>query len=269
MHADSALDVERVRALDLWIDRLPRHEIMRRIDSACRSREPLQIATVSVHFVTLARHDAHFRRTINRSNLSVADGRLLLWMTQLSGRGASEQITGHDLLNDCLALAAKRGYRVFLLGASPGVAHQLAHALRSRYPGIEVEGHDGGTFERDGSNPNQSAIVQQIRAFEPHLLFVALGAPAQEQWIASHVSQIGGVAIGVGGVFDTQVGRLTRAPRWMQVAGLESLFQLIVAPRRYARRYLVEDPPTLIRLIVDALIQRVSSRRSAAHTPST
>jgi N-acetylglucosaminyldiphosphoundecaprenol N-acetyl-beta-D-mannosaminyltransferase len=250
------------------IDRLELTAVMQRIEAACEARRPLQIVTVNVNFLTIARRKPFFREVLNGAGLSVADGRILLWVSRLFGRPFPEQITGHDLMRECLALGRARGYRMFLLGGMPGVAEQLAARLEREHPGLRVEGTDGGRFSATGDTDQQAELGARIRAFAPHLLFVALGAPKQDAWIAKHLEEVGGaVAVGVGGVFDTLTGTLPRAPRWMQVCGLESLYQLLIDPRRYARRYLLDDPPTLLRIGGEVVRFWLSPRRRAEAGP--
>ena len=151
---------------------------------------------------------------------------------------------------------------MLLLGGAPGVADQVALALRARHPGLEVKAVHGGRFSDDGDT-DDPALAAEVRQFKPHLSFVALGAPKQEMWIARNLRELQlGTAVGVGGVFDTLAGRLPRAPRWLQIAGLESLFQLVVEPRRYWRRYLLEDPPTLVRLVCELVARRLKGMNS-------
>jgi N-acetylglucosaminyldiphosphoundecaprenol N-acetyl-beta-D-mannosaminyltransferase len=248
----------RVRIGDLDVDRIGLADVVTRIGHACATRSALHIVTANIGFVTLARRRAPFRDAVNAAGCVVCDGRLLLWMSRLLGEPVPEQVTGHDLVRECIALAAVRGWRVVLLGGMPGIADELAARLRLQHPGLAVMGEGGGRFTSDGRGDDDADLVPRIRAYTPDLLLVALGAPKQELWIARQLHATGAcVAIGVGGVFDTLTGHLPRAPHWMQVAGLESLFQLALAPRRYARRYLVDDPPTLARVAWHALVARL------------
>lgn len=229
---------------------------MARVQQACLAREALQIVTVNVNFLTLARRKPFFRAVLNGAGLAVVDGRVLLWVLRLAGVPAPTQVTGHDLMREGVDLAAREGLGLFLLGGAPGVAEELAALLVTRHPGLRVAAAQGGRFTETGESEDDPALLARIRDFAPHLLFVALGAPKQDAWIARNLPAVGAVAVGVGGVFDTLTGRLPRAPRWMQIAGLESLFQLVIEPRRYARRYLWDDWPTLLRLLYLACAMR-------------
>jgi N-acetylglucosaminyldiphosphoundecaprenol N-acetyl-beta-D-mannosaminyltransferase len=181
-----------------------------------------------------------------------------LWITRIQREPVTEQITGHDLFRECVALAAARKYGIFLLGGAPGVAHKVADQLVRDHPGLRVVGTHHGNFSPDGLAERQDELIAQIREFHPEFLFVALGAPKQDYWIAHHLEELQvPVAVGVGYVFDVVCGRIPRAPKWMQVTGLESVFQLFLAPGRYARRYLLDDPPTLAIICWDILRKRL------------
>jgi polysaccharide deacetylase family protein (PEP-CTERM system associated) len=250
----------RTELLGIEFDRVGLDGAMARVAGACESRKPLQIVTVNLNFLTLVDEHPSFGEVINNAGLSVVDGRILLWATHLQGEPTPEQITGHDLFRECIQLASERNYGIFLLGGAPGVALDVAAKLVREHPGLRVTGTDGGRFAADGTAERQEELAAQIREFRPEILFVALGAPKQDTWIAAHQAELGvPVAVGVGCVFDVVSGRIPRAPHWMQVAGLESVFQLALAPGRYARRYLVNDPPTLARLSWDVLKKRFRS----------
>ena len=193
-----------------------------------------------------------FRDALNMNDVNVIDGRILLWLVRMKGIRSAVQVTGHDLVRELIPAAEKNGYRVFLLGASANVAHRVARDFRIAHPAIQVESDDGGAFGPDGTCANEKPLIEKLISFRPHLLLVALREPKAELWISRVLPMLApAVAVGVGGVFDTLVGALPRAPRWMQVAGLESAFQLLVAPGRYWRRYLFTEPIALLKAFIE------------------
>jgi N-acetylglucosaminyldiphosphoundecaprenol N-acetyl-beta-D-mannosaminyltransferase len=236
------------------------------VAEACRTGRSLQVVTVNLNFLTLAARLPDFRNVLRNPGLAVIDGRPLLWLARLRHPALkATQVTGHDLLHACIPLAAERGYRVLLLGGQPGVAAEAVARLARDHPGLIIEASDGGSFTSDGHAERGDVLLAEIRSFAPQMIFVALGAPKQDLWIARNLATLPpAVAIGVGGVFDTLAGRLRRAPRWVQVAGLESPFQLMIEPRRYARRYLIDDPPTLFRVMWSALRGRRRNKRRSS-----
>ncbi len=193
---------------------------------------PHQILTVNPEFVMAAQSDAEFRRIINVSALALPDGVGVWWASRHLGRPVPERIPGVDLVERLAALSAQRGYRIFFLGAMPGVADKAVEMLEACYPGLVVAGSYGGSprlaEERD--------IVDRVRAAGPHILCVAYGAPAQDRWIARNMQRLGvPVCIGVGGAFDYIAGVRPRAPHWLRGVGLEWLHRLVTQPWRWRR----------------------------------
>jgi N-acetylglucosaminyldiphosphoundecaprenol N-acetyl-beta-D-mannosaminyltransferase len=189
------------------------------------------VATVNPEFVMRARSDQDFARVLESADLCLADGSGVVWAARRQGCAMREPVTGVDLIPPLAALCARRGFRIFLLGAAPGVANDLADRLRVEHPELEVEAHAG--------TPDPSAdaaTLALIRAHKPQVLLVAYGHPKQELWIDRMRESLGvAVAMGVGGSFDYLTGRIPRAPTWMRRAGLEWLFRLVRQPWRVRR----------------------------------
>ncbi|HLZ22485.1 MAG TPA: PfkB family carbohydrate kinase [Ktedonobacterales bacterium] len=239
----------RAQLLGLPVDRIGTAEVLEClvewINSAratSAARQPLQTEGVSSgtrHVVTLnpeivmaARHDAALRRAIRTADLVLPDGIGVVWALRLRGEAVLGRVTGIDLLDAFAGVAAARGYRVFLLGAAPGVAQAAASRLIERYPGLTVVGGYAGSPDADDA----PGIIERIKNSRADAVFVAFGAPAQERWIASHREQLGAaVAMGVGGAFDFLAGDIPRAPRWMRRYGLEWLYRLAREPWRWRR----------------------------------
>lgn len=198
-----------------------------------QQRTPRQIATTNPEFVMAARQDAAFRQTLAQADLCVADGVGLLWAARRLGQRLPERVTGSDLAPLVASQAARTGWRLFLLGAAPGVAEQTARLLEQQNPGLRIAGVYGGSPDA----AEAPAIVARIQAAQPDVLFVAYGAPAQDLWIARHKAELGvPVSMGVGGAFDHLVGVQRRAPLWLQRIHLEWLFRLVTQPWRWRRQ---------------------------------
>lgn len=240
--------------MGVLIDRTRRDQVIAHVDMFVQSGRPHQIVTVNVDFLNIAHRDPSFVQLLNDAALSVPDGMPLVWVSQIVGRRLPERITGTDLLCDCAELAARKGYRLFLLGAAPGVADEAADLLSQRYPGLEVVGTYSPPECGEFTSQENAKIVELVRAARPEMLFVALGTPKQEKWIYQNLQDLGvPVCIGVGGVFNFITGRIPRAPQPLQRAGLEWLFRLLLEPRRLWRRYLVDDTRALSRALLYAL----------------
>lgn len=216
-----------------------------------QSGRPHRIVTVNLDFLSLAERNPAFRSAINTADLSVADGMPLVWVSRLRGRPIPERVTGVDLVHDACDLAVELGRGIFLLGGRPGVAATAAERLQELHPGLQI----AGVFAPPPlplSREDHERAIELIQAAAPAFLFVGVGAPAQDLWIANTLPDLNvGVALGVGGVFDVLAGRSQRAPRWMQNAGLEWAYRLGREPRRLWRRYVCDDVPTLARLVLD------------------
>ena len=180
----------------------------------------------------IARQDANFRYVVERADLAVPDGVGLLWAAKRRGTPLPERVTGSDGVPIIAERAAKEGWRVFLLGAGPGVAEKAAVVLKGRFPGLQIVGTYGGS-----PDPAEEATITEIvNASGADLLFVAFGAPEQDKWIARNAPRLNvAMAMGVGGSLDFVAGVLPRAPGWMQRAGLEWLYRLYLQPWRIKR----------------------------------
>lgn len=222
----------RISILGIRVDNVTGEEALMRIEEFINDGRPHQVVTVNPEFIMAAKEDPHFARILNESHLALPDGQGLLWAARILGTPLKERVTGVDTVVSMAAVAAKKGYRVYFLGAAEGVADAAAQELSGRYPGLKVVGtHAGSPALRE-----EDEILSMIWQARPHILFVAYGAPRQEKWIARNLSRIGvPVAMGVGGAFDFISGRERRAPRWLQRLGLEWLHRLCHQPWRWRR----------------------------------
>ncbi len=190
------------------------------------------ICTANPELVMTAQHDSLFYHILQRCDLVTADGVGLLWAARRLGHPLPERVTGSDGLPLIAARAAQAGWRVYLLGAGPGVADQVAERLAAQSPGLQVV----GTYSGSPDPAEEDALIARINAAAPDILFVAYGSPAQEKWLARNLPRLRvKVAMGVGGAFDFVAGITPRAPLWMRQAGLEWLHRLIKQPWRWRR----------------------------------
>lgn len=218
---DFALTLE---LIDAWV-------MQRR--AAGRSGLPCrQICTVNPEFLVDAWRDPAFTATLARADLRVPDGAGVLWAARRMGHPLRERVTGSDGIEYICERAAQRRWRVYFLGAAPGVAERTAAILTARYPGLQVAGCYAGS-PADAEWPE---IRQRLHAAMPDILFVAYGHPRQDIWIDRHRHELpAAVAIGVGGAFDFVAGVVPRAPVWMRRNNLEWLHRLITQPWRWRR----------------------------------
>lgn len=232
--------IQRLHILDIAIDRVDFALTLDLIDAWVMQRRAAsavlpacrQICTVNPEFIVDARRDPNFAAVLAHADLCVPDGAGVLWAARRAGQPLRERVTGSDGIYRICERAATRGWRVFLLGAAPGVAEQAAAVLAGLYPGLTVAGcHAGSPAEAEWPE-----ISARLAAAAPDLLFVAYGHPRQDFWIARHRAELSAaVAIGVGGAFDFVAGVAARAPRWMQQRNLEWLHRLVTQPWRWRR----------------------------------
>jgi N-acetylglucosaminyldiphosphoundecaprenol N-acetyl-beta-D-mannosaminyltransferase len=239
-------EAARVRIGTIEVDRLTFDGALDAIEELVRRRQGGAVFTPNVDHVVLADEDLEFRNAYEGASLRLADGMPLLWASRALGQRLPEKISGSDLVGPLLARAARKGWRVYLLGAGPGVAAQAAAILRDR-PGVNIVGVDAPVLSDPRSAAERAPIVAKLLATAPDLVLVAFGAPKQELFIHAARTDLGSaVALGVGASLDFIAGNVQRAPRWMSEHGLEWLYRLIKEPRRMWRRYLLRDPKFLL-----------------------
>ncbi|MEJ5197832.1 MAG: WecB/TagA/CpsF family glycosyltransferase [Anaerolineae bacterium] len=222
-----------VRILGVRVDAITYAELLERIGEFIASGAPHQIATVNPEFVMEAQRNERFRAVLEQADLCVADGVGLLWAARRQGKRLPERVTGSDAVPLIAERAARAGWRLYLLGAGPGVAERTGRLLEARYGA----GIIAGAYAGSPAPEEAPAIINRIRAARPDVLFVAYGAPKQDIWIADHKHELGVPAMmGVGGAFDHLVGVRKRAPVWVQRLNLEWLYRLITQPWRWRRQ---------------------------------
>jgi N-acetylglucosaminyldiphosphoundecaprenol N-acetyl-beta-D-mannosaminyltransferase len=239
----------RVNILGVEIDRVDFAQTLTQVEQwLAGDPDPVrQICTVNPEFVMDARRDPAFAAVLRRADLCVPDGVGILWAARLLGVPLRERVTGSDGIYRLSERAALRGWRVYFLGAAPGVAERTAAILQARYPGLRVV----GSYSGSPADADWPAICQRLQAAQPDLLFVAYGHPRQDFWIDRHRHELPArVAVGVGGAFDFVTGVSVRAPRWLQRLGLEWLHRLVREPWRWRR--MIKLPLFLLLVLLQA-----------------
>jgi len=223
------------------------------IEEWIRAQEPHYVCITGVHGVMESQQDEELRRIHNAAGMVTPDGMPLVWLSRLRGFRHVERVYGPDLMMALCRESEKQGHSHFFYGGAPGVAEKLASRLKSRFPGLRVAGTHCPPF-RPLTVEEDQAIVENINAVRPDIVWVGISTPRQERWMAEHVGRLNSsVLIGVGAAFDFHAGLKKQAPRWMQRGGLEWFFRLITEPRRLWRRYLVNNPSFLWLLLLQAL----------------
>jgi N-acetylglucosaminyldiphosphoundecaprenol N-acetyl-beta-D-mannosaminyltransferase len=226
----AAVGEGKVEVLGVPIDALTYDTAIERMDGLIGAGGSHHVFTADVSGIMRAREGPELLEIIRTCDLVTADGAGVLWAARLFDFPLPERVSGVDLVRRLSALAAARGYRVFLLGAAPGVADEAARVLVSENAGLTICGTHDGYFA------DEAPVVELLRQARPQILFAALGIPKQEQFIRRWYRELElPLCVGVGGSFDVISGRLQRAPLWVQRAGLEWLYRVVQEPRRWRR----------------------------------
>jgi 1,2-diacylglycerol 3-beta-glucosyltransferase len=247
---------ERVVVGGVPIDHLNMAGAMARLRAALTRHQQLHVATVNLDFLVKAQHHPALMSVLQRTELNVADGMPVVWLSRLIGRPVPERVAGADLVPLLVREAASCGAGVFLLGGQDGAAEAAARRLARELPNLIVAGwHEPPTARLEELDDDR--LVELINDSGAGVLLVALGNPKQELWIARNRHRIPGVvvAIGVGCVIDLLAQRVQRAPTWMQRAGLEWLHRLISEPKRLVGRFLT-DAAWLPLMVTRTFIER-------------
>jgi N-acetylglucosaminyldiphosphoundecaprenol N-acetyl-beta-D-mannosaminyltransferase len=206
------------------------------------------VCVSTVHMVMEAFDDPEFQRIVNSADRVTPDGVPLVWALRLLGVAKAERVYGPSLLPIVCELARERGLSVGFYGGSAGVLDVLVRRMWKRFPGLDVSFAFAPPFRALSAEENQK-VIEGIENSETNILFVGLGCPKQERWMADHRSSLSCVMVGVGAAFDFHAGHKSQAPAWMQVSGLEWLFRLCCEPRRLWRRYLYHNPRFLFHFV--------------------
>jgi N-acetylglucosaminyldiphosphoundecaprenol N-acetyl-beta-D-mannosaminyltransferase len=209
-------------------------------------RTPHYACVTGVHGVIECQSNEALRQIHRDAGLVVPDGMPLVWMAHALGYPHTRRVYGPDLMRNLSAICARRGYRAFLYGGGKGVAQRLVVALTQAHPGLRVVGALTPPF-RALTPSEDAAVIAQINAAQPDIVWVGLSTPKQEKWMAAHLGRVDApVMVGVGAAFDFLSGTKKQAPVWMQRKGLEWSFRLLMEPRRLWRRYITIVPTFLV-----------------------
>lgn len=199
------------------------------------------VCLANVHLAMESHDSAEYRAIVNGADLVAPDGRPLVWALRLFGVGGATQVRGTALTVHVLERAAAETVPIGFYGGSPEVLAWLLEACRRRFPRLRVAYAHAPPF-RQLTAEEDAAVVREINSSGTRVLFVGLGCPKQERWMASHKERVHAVMLGVGAALDFLAGVKPEAPVWMQHAGLEWVFRLATEPRRLWWRYAHHNP---------------------------
>jgi N-acetylglucosaminyldiphosphoundecaprenol N-acetyl-beta-D-mannosaminyltransferase len=248
--------------LGMRVDATSYQDAVERVTRWAGLRESRYVCVSNVHMVMEAYDDPEFQAAVNRADLVIPDGMPLVWMLRLLGVPGATRVYGPSLMPLLCARAARDGIPVGFVGSTPKTLAAMIASLRSRSPDLKVAYSWSPPF-RPLSPSEEADAVRTINASGLRILFVGLGCPKQERWMARHRGQIDATMVGVGAAFDFLAGTKRQAPPIMQRYGLEWAFRLISEPRRLWRRYLYHNPRFLL-LVAGELARRRPGPRPIA-----
>ena len=206
-----------------------------------KSAQSRYVCIANVHVVMEAYDSPAFRSQVNAADLVTPDGMPLVWALRRQGNPDQTRVYGPDLMMTVLKAAARENVAVGLLGGKPEVLDELIRRLGAQFPALDIRYRFSPPFRAIDARED-ARIVDEINQSGARILFVGLGCPRQEIWMAEHAGKVQSVMLGVGAAFDFHAGAVRQAPSWMQSIGLEWVFRLSQEPTRLWRRYLYHNP---------------------------
>ena len=229
---------QRIELMGCQVDNLDMEETVRRIEEFIQDGSPHQHVVINADKVVKAYRDPELRRIINECALINADGMPVVWASRILGKPLKERVAGVDLFDALMRRAAQKAWRVYLLGAREEVVLGVKRLYEKRYPNLIFAGYRNGYWKPE----EEAEVAAGIATSRADLLFVAISSPKKEQFLGRYQAEMKvPFAMGVGGTFDVVVGKVKRAPLWMQKSGFEWFHRFLQEPRRMFRRYFVED----------------------------
>jgi N-acetylglucosaminyldiphosphoundecaprenol N-acetyl-beta-D-mannosaminyltransferase len=215
-------------------------------------RESRIVFAANVHMIMEAYDSAEFGKIVNLADLVTPDGMPLVWMMRIKGYPNQQRVYGPTLMLNVLEAAARENIPIGFYGSTPKVLQSLIARMQNKFPDLKVVYSFSPSFD-ESNQEDDMEIVKQINDASVRILFVGLGCPKQEKWMAAHRGKVNAVMLGVGAAFDFHAGEKPQAPLWVQKSGLEWLFRLVTEPTRLWKRYLYHNPRFIFLAILDLL----------------
>jgi N-acetylglucosaminyldiphosphoundecaprenol N-acetyl-beta-D-mannosaminyltransferase len=245
-------DIERASILGSHVNIITCQKAVQKVIEWSEKRESRYVCLANAHMIVQAYDSKRFWQILNAADLIVPDGMSIVWSLRLLGRNNQEQICGRDLTLSVCDEAAKRKISVGFYGSSQKVLDALVTNLKQRYPALDIAYVYSPPF-RSLSPQEEKVVLQNIQASGVKILFIGLGCPKQEHWMAKHKKHFPGVMIGIGAAFDFLSGFKPCPPPWMQKMGLEWLFRLCLEPRRLWYRNFWYSPRFVMAFILQVV----------------
>ncbi|MEM8490029.1 MAG: WecB/TagA/CpsF family glycosyltransferase [Pseudomonadota bacterium] len=228
------------RVIGVPVDAISVEEAASRAISWASSGESRFVVACNAHVSVTAFRHRDYWEALSRADLTVPDGAPVAWVMRKLGRKHQRRVAGQELMTETLRLAAASGLPVFFYGSTDPVLSRLSAELKKQFPNLQIAGCISPPYREQFDDVDHDA-VEQIKASGARIVFVGLGCPKQEKWMALHKDSLPAVCFGVGAAFDFFSGDVKRAPKFLRDLGLEWAYRFLQEPRRLWRRYLVTN----------------------------
>jgi N-acetylglucosaminyldiphosphoundecaprenol N-acetyl-beta-D-mannosaminyltransferase len=248
--------VSKVNILGVGISPINQDFALQQISTWIDNGDRQYISVCNVHTIMECQKDLSVRRAVNGAGMATPDGMPLVWLAGWESDQPVERVYGPDLMLAICEHSLDHGYKHFFLGGADGVPELLAAELKHRFPGLQIAGGYSPPF-RNLTKQEETSIIDLINQADPDLIWIGLGTPKQDLWMAKHRRKLNAsIMIAVGAAFDFHTKRIPQAPAWMQRSSLEWLYRLIQEPHRLWYRYLVYNPLFVLKVIEQKLGMR-------------
>ena len=222
--------------MNTYVNAINMQQTIDYVEQIIKERKPIQHVVINASKINLMESDPKLAEIVNSSPLINADGASVIWAAKKLGIPLKERVTGCDLFQKLIGVAAEKGYKIFLFGAKEEVVTKVKIIYEKQYPGIQIVGYRNGYF----TESDEPKIIKQMKESGADMMFVAFSSPKKEYWVNKYLSEINiPFVMGVGGSFDVVAGVTERAPVWFQEHGLEWFYRFIQEPRRMWKRYII------------------------------
>ena len=234
--------MEKQALLNTFINNVTMSETVEAIEQMIAADKKSYVVAINVDVVMKIEADPYLKKIVDDADMVLVDGKPLVWISKLHGRPLKEKVSGSDLVPLLCEVAAKNGYKVFIIGGKEGSAERAKQRLEEKLPDIKIVGTYAPPFGFEKEDAELERINRMISQAHPDLLITCFGCPKQEKWIYENIEKYDAkVSICAGATVDFLAGNVTRAPRWMSEHGLEWFYRFLQEPRRMFRRYFVDD----------------------------
>lgn len=228
----------RIKFLNTYIDSLTMQEAIYETEKLIKKPGCSYIVTPNLDHIVMLETDKDFAEIYSNADLILADGKPLIWISELLQNPIKEKISGSDFFPCMCNMCAGKGYSIFILGAAKGVADKAAENLCNKFKGLQIVGTYSPPFGFEKDEEEITKIKDYIKGTSPDVLAISLGSPKGEKFLYSHLTEYGvSLGISIGATIDFEAGNVKRAPKWMSDCGLEWLFRITQDPKRLIKRY--------------------------------